>query len=257
MPGISTKTYGYDLRSSDQAGDVKVKNYCAYFDKKRRVVVFSFDAKWSTGTGDSVVKAYRDIEATYHTLGTITDPVLGRWISYKYELDTNSTIFSFKKQTYNFALDVEETDNPSDQAPHPLIWIPVEVDNDIMEHEVTIISDDFGDDSTPDIKFRINNLERIVKMKPYITVDGTSTDDARVYFTDGTYEDLTNMDVSADTGGGGWYFVNGLTFSDIGSPHIFNNASMRFTDIDYFQITAPTVSAGHNNYDLNIKVTTS
>ena len=250
-------SYNYNTGSGGTAnpGNVKIQNVVIGYYKQTGKVVAEFDTRgldWNTGDSNYVTVYIRYGGATKATQNiTVTDMWKRQIITWEAGKDaSDSTCQNLQDLgSVSVTLRVDDEDNSTTDTAQN-----VKIDLDPSEYRLTLISPpSFGDDSTPDIVWSLQDLFSEQKMSPVVTVGASTTNSMTV-----TFEDDTT--VSGLTSG--YINLNGVKYSD-SSLYLSHTASGSdgLSDRAYWKkaskytITAPTMSAGDNSFTLALNCT--
>ena len=246
--------YGYNYNTGAEGpanpGNVKIENIVFGYYKELGKVVIEFDARgkdWNTGDSNYIdakiiyggaTKASKNLE--------VTDVWKRQSISWEVGKDAEDGTCQNLQNLGSISITLR-VDDENDSTTDTVKSIPIDLDPN--EYELTVEHPpSFGDDSTPDITWSLNDLFSEQKMTPVITVGASTTNSMTVTFED----DTTVAGFTA-----GYINLNGVKYSD--SSLVFNSADAGkayWKKASTYTITAPTMSAGDHTFTIALNCTT-
>jgi len=239
--------YNYELTSSK----VKVRSVVFGFDKRTGTVFAEFEyygKDWSTGSPYPQAKLQSDLsgntDSGSYTDKTVQDLTLigNFWSRHKLTWNAGSVLSAKNWGEHDIKLIIHDEDDNAETFTQG-----VKIDLDPNEFYLTNTTSDFGDDSTPDITWKLNDLFSEQKMSPVITVGSSTANSMTVTFDD----DTTVSGLSS-----GYINLNGVKFTE--SSFLLDSADAGiayFKNAKEFKITSPTMSSGQNTYTLSLNCT--
>tara|TARA_Y100001938_G_scaffold150482_1_gene241596 strand:+ start:5194 stop:5925 length:732 start_codon:yes stop_codon:yes gene_type:complete len=238
-------SYNYNTGAggASNPGNVKVQNVVIGFYKRLGKVVAEFDIRgldWNTADGNLVTATIRYSSTDYVTQNlTVSD----MWKRERIEWEAGKNLNSADLGALSITLRVDDENDSRTDYTHS-----VDVDLDPNEYKLTLLSPpSFGDDSTPDIIWELEDLFSEQKMSPVVTVGASTANSMTVTFDD----DTTVSGLSS-----GYINLNGVKFSE--SSLTMNSADAGkayWKNAKKFTITSPTMSAGDNTFTLALNCT--
>jgi hypothetical protein len=250
--------YSYEYNTgaglSANPGNIKVKNIIWSFNKRTGTLRIEFDLRgldWNTADSDyvqckilyGVNRAIKNFypqdswrrEFIEWQMGTYGIPEAG---------DNDMALIKHSiSNAYLMIYDENDSTQIEIQSPTAIVC-----DLDPNEYHLTVLNPpSFGDDSTPDVIWRLTDLFSEQLMTPEVGVGGSTANSLTVTFTDGTT-------VSGLTSG--FVNLNGVPFGS--SSVVMNSANAGkayWKEVDKYKITAPTMSEGANSFTIDLKCT--
>jgi hypothetical protein len=238
-------TYSYNTGGGtvSNPGNVKVQNVVIGYYKRTGKVVAEFDIRgkdWDTSDGNLITATIRYNSTDYVTQNiTVSD----MWKRESIEWEAGKVLNNQNLGSLSITLRIDdENDSRTDYTES------VTVDIDPNEYKLTLLNPpSFGDDSTPDVIWELEDLFSEQKMSPEVTVGASTANSMTVTFDD----DTTVSGLSS-----GYINLNGVKFSE--SSLTMNSADAGkayWKNAKKFTITSPTMSAGENTFTLALNCT--
>lgn len=236
----------FDYTYTATTGNVEVRNVVFGFDKLNGKVTAEFElrAVEVTASANEVTAKLEYSSAVKSTLDIDSPP--DRWVRQKISWTASDELNLSDYGSQIITLKIYDED---DVLCHTSTG-PIDLDLDPIEFDCTITSHSLGADSTPDITFKLDDLNSEQSLVPIVIVGGANSSGCTIYLDDG---DGTTTEVDQSTSRFGC--LNGVTFAE--TSMLFSNASPQdatyFKRIDSYKITAPAMASGLNNYTINLQ----
>lgn len=238
-------TYSYNTGDGtvSNPGNVKVQNVVIGYYKRTGKVVAEFDIRgkdWDTSDGNLITATIRYNSTDYVTQNiTVSD----MWKRESIEWEAGKVLNNQNLGALSITLRIDdENDSRTDYTES------VTVDIDPNEYKLTLLNPpSFGDDSTPDVIWELEDLFSEQKMSPVVTVGASTANSMTVTFDD----DTTSPPLAS-----GYINLNGVKFSE--SSLTMNSADAGkayWKNAKKFKITSPTMSEGDNTFTLALNCT--
>lgn len=240
-----TKSFTYTT-----TGSVEVENVVMSCDKRNGNIVVEFDARgkdWVSGSPYPQAKIkYGGVTKSTLDLTNLSNSLK----RYRVIWFAGGELALINHGSQSVVLDVDDEDDTTQTFTHSVV-----VDLDPVEFHFTDITDiDFSDDSTPDFTFRLKELHNPNTMiTPTIKVGSGSPAGATLT--------AYNMAGSSTAFASGFLVLGGKKFSELDGITWKNTASGGegdkglFSEIDYYKVTVPTLSAGTHSVTLDLVCT--
>lgn len=237
----------FNYNYTPTTGKVKVQNVVFGFDKFKGILTCEFDMRGFDPAGGDNIDVTLVVQGKTGNL-SITEPDemwkrhivtlnLGTQLDLK-DWGTQSPVLTIKDE--NNTICYTETGS-------------IKIDLDPIEYDCEITNHPFGDDSTPDITFKLDDLQHEQSFIPIVTVGSSNSVGCKIYLDDG---DGTTTELNMSTNRFGC--INGVKFSEssISMSNTLPANKTYFKRIDSYKITAPTMVSGQNTYTINLQANT-
>ena len=240
-------------------GKLKVRNVVGSYDEKSGIVRFDCDIKAldsDTGDSDNVdINLYfksggwANVDLRYK--GSTASPTTSitappdKWVSHTFYWDAYKELQQKDWGFHEFKLKVRDEDDNALEFERK-----IKVNANPVDHNLTITSHDFGNDSTPDITWTLSDLFLEQFMTPVITSGGATTNSLTIYLDDG---DGTTTEVTGLTSG--IMNMNGVPIKDSSVRWSTGTESDKtyFKRISSYKMTAPAMVEGVNDFTIDLQ----
>ena len=231
----------FNYNYTPTTGNIKVQNVVFGFDKFKGILTCEFDMRGFDPAGGDDIDVTLVVQGKTGNL-SITEPD-EMWKRHIVTLNLGTQLDLKDWATQSPVLTIYDADNTVCYTETGSI----KIDLDPIEYDCEITNHPFGDDSTPLITFKLDDLSSSQSHAPVVKVgSSTSSGGCTRFFEDGTYIPGTTRFLN----------LNGVKFEDVSSTIKFEDTICgysKFMNISSYQIAAPTMSSGVNEYTIDLQ----